>query len=177
MEEQPQSSSPWQRHFVKALGTLYIFFFATNSQAQVLERNNTNYGTNRVFSYSVQSSYGVNTSANASPNLKVETEAILNLKEDSQLTNKAGAVGGGTGAVFQNTPNGSNVQLTGITADNIFLIDSGTQFRAALTTTEVDGQPSIGNASATASHSLTVTVNNGETSFFNTLRQNFEGAQ
>jgi len=146
-------------------------------KTQLLERNNTNFGTNRIFSYSVQSTYGVNTSANASPNLKVETEAVLNLKEDSQLTNKAGAVGGGTGATFQNTPNGSNVTLTGITADNKFLIDSGTSFRAALTSLEADGQPSIGNASATASHSLTVTVNNGESSFFNTIRENFEGAQ
>ena len=150
---------------------------ANSSNAQVLERNNTNFGSNRAFSYTVQSSYGVNTSANASPNLKVETEAVLNLKEDSQLTNKAGAVGGGTGATFQNTPNGSNVILTGITADNIFLIDKGTTFRAALTTTEPDGQVSVGNASATASHSLTVSVSNGETSFFNTLRQNFEGAE
>jgi hypothetical protein len=151
--------------------------FSYPSNAQVLERNNTSYGTNRNFSYSVQSTYGVSTTANASPNLRVETEAILNLKEDSQLTNKAGAIGGGTGAVFQNTPNGSNVSLTGITADNKFLLDSGTSFRAAITTTEPDGQPSVGNASATASHSLTVTVTDGETSFFNTLRENFEGAQ
>jgi len=69
------------------------------------------------------------------------------------------------------------VSLTGITADNKFLLDSGTSFRAAITTTEPDGQPSVGNASATASHSLTVTVTDGETSFFNTLRQNFEGGQ
>ncbi len=149
----------------------------SSANAQVLERNNTNFGNNRVFSYTVQSSYGVNTSANASPNLRVETEAVLNLKEDSQLTNKAGTVAGGTGATFQNTPNGSNVTLTGITADNIFLIDKGTTFRASLTTTESDGQVSVGNASATASHSLTVSVSNGETSFFNTLRANFEGAE
>lgn len=156
---------------------LYLLFDLVPLKAQVLERNNTNFGSNRVFSYSVQSTYGVNTSANASPNLRVDTEAVLNLKEDSYLTNTAGAVGGGTGAVFQNTPNGSNVSLTGITADNKFLIDSGTRFRAALTTTEVDGEPSVGNASASASHTLTVTVTDGESSFFNTLRQNFEGAQ
>lgn len=148
-----------------------------SAHAQVLERNNTNYGTNRNFSYSIQSTYGVSTSANASPNLRVETEAVLNLQKDSYLTNKAGAIGGGTGATFQNTPNGSNVQLTGITADNKFLIDTGTSFRAALTTTEIDGNPSVGNASATATHTMTVSVIDGENSFFNTLRQNFEGGQ
>lgn len=151
--------------------------FGFSSRAQVLERNNTSFGNTKVFSYSVQSTYGATTSANASSNLIVDTLAVLNLKEDSYLTNTAGAVGGGTGAVFQNTPNGSNVTLTGITADNKFLIDSGTTFRAGLKTSDVDGQPSIGNASASASHTLTVTVTNGDTSFFNTLRENFESLQ
>jgi len=146
-------------------------------KAQVIERTNTNAGTNRVFSYSIQSTYGVQTSANASPNLRVETEAVLNLKEDSYLTNKAGDVGGTTGAVFVTTPNGSNVQLNGITADNLFLIDTGTRFRTSLTTTEPDGQPSVGQASATATHTMTISVTDGESSFYNTLRQNFEGAQ
>ena len=150
---------------------------AGSLRAQVIERTNTNAGTNRVFSYSIQSTYGVQTSANASPNLQVETEAILNLKEDSYLTNKAGGLDGSTGAVFVTTPNGSNVQLNGITADNQFLIDSGTRFRTSLTTTEPDGQPSIGQASATATHTMTISVTDGESSFYNTLRQNFEGAQ
>lgn len=147
-----------------------------STHAQVLERNNTNFGTNKVFSYSVQSTYGVSTSAQATPNLRVETEAVLNLQKDSYLTNKAGDIGGRTSAVFTTTPNGSNVELTGITADNKFLIDTGTSFRAALTTSEQDGQPSNGTATANATHTLTLTVNNGESSFFNTLRQNFEGA-
>ena len=154
-----------------------LLFAPVRAQAQVIERSNTNAGTNRVFSYSIQSTYGVQTSANASPNLKVETEAVLNLKEDSYLTNKAGGAGGGTGAVFVTTPNGSNVQLDGITADNLFLIDSGTRFRTSLTSTEPDGQPSVGQASATATHTMTISVTDGESSFYNTLRQNFEGAE
>lgn len=148
-----------------------------SARSQVIERSNTNSGTNRTFSYSIQSTYGVQTSANASPNLRVETEAVLNLKEDSYLTNSAGAVGGSTGAVFVNSPNGSNVQLSGITAENLFLLDSGTRFRSALTSTDPDGQPSIGEASATASHTMTITVNDQNSTFINTLRENFEGAQ
>jgi hypothetical protein len=46
-----------------------------------------------------------------------------------------------------------------------------------LTTTEPDGQPSVGQASATATHTMTISVTDGESSFYNTLRQNFEGAQ
>jgi len=152
-------------------------FLSNHSIAQVLERNNTNFGTNRSLSYSIQSTYGVNVSSNASPNLIVDTEAVLNLQKDSVLTNKAGDVGGGTGALFQTTPNGTNVVLSGITAENKFLIDTGTSFKASLKTSDVDGQPSIGNATASATHTMIITVTDGENSFFNTLRQNFEGVQ
>ena len=150
---------------------------AMASQAQVLEETITNSGTNRVFQYAIQSTYGTQTSADATSNLLVEAEAILNLKEDSFLTNTAGDVGGNTSAVFTTTPTGSNVVLSGITANNQYLLDTGTSFRTALTSTEPDGQPSIGQASATASHSMTITVTDGTTSFVNTLRENFEAPE
>ena len=91
------------------------------SQAQVLEETITNSGTNRVFQYAIQSTYGTQTSADATSNLLVEAEAVLNLKEDSFLTNTAGDVGGNTSAVFTTTPTGSNVVLSGITANNQYL--------------------------------------------------------
>lgn len=147
------------------------------SIAQVIEKSSTNAGSSRTFTYSIQSTYGTQTSANASPNLRVETEAVLNLQRGSYITNKAGDIGGSTSAVFSASPGGTNVQLTGISADNLFLIDSGTRFRTALTTTNPDGQPSIGQASATATHSMILTVADTQSSFYSTLRQNFEGAQ
>ena len=147
------------------------------SQAQILERTSTNSGTNRVFQYSIQSTYGTQTSADATPNLRVEAEAVLNLKEDSFLTNTAGDVGGNTSAVFTTTPTGSNVVLNGITANNQFLLDTGTSFRTALTSTEPDGNPSVGSASATATHTMTITVSDGTSSFLNTLRENFEAPE
>ena len=150
---------------------------AAASQAQILERTSTNSGTNRVFQYAIQSTYGTQTSADATPNLRVETEAVLNLKEDSFLTNTAGDVGGSKSAVFTTTPTGSNVVLSGITANNQFLLDTGTSFRSALTTTEPDGEPSIGTASATATHTMTITVSDGTSSFLNTLRENFESPE
>ena len=156
---------------------LSIIMVDQNSTAQILEKVNSNSGSSRNFTFQVISSYGVNTSANASPNLKVDTEAVLVLKKDSYLTNTAGKVGGSTGATFVTTANGSNVELTGITVDNRFLIDQGTKFRAALSTSELDGQPSIGNASASAFHSMTLSVIDSQSAFVNTIRQNFEGAQ
>ena len=156
---------------------VFSLFGTMASQAQVLEETITNSGTNRVFQYAIQSTYGTQTSADATSNLLVEAEAVLNLKEDSFLTNTAGDVGGNTSAVFTTTPTGSNVVLSGITANNQYLLDTGTSFRTALTSTEPDGQPSIGQASATASHSMTITVTDGTTSFVNTLRENFEAPE
>lgn len=148
------------------------------SMAQVLERASTNSGSSSVFSYSITSAYGVNTSADATANLIVDTEAILNLKEDSYITNKAGDVGGDTSAVITTTPNGSTVSLTGITAENNYLIDEGTSFKAALITRgDGDGQPSKGSAQASASHTMTLAVTNNHSSFYNTLREVFEGAE
>ena len=78
----------------------------TTAKAQVLERSNTNWGTSRVFSYAVTTTYGVNTSVQASPNVKTKAEATLNLKEDSVVTNTAGDIGGNTSAVIVTTPGG-----------------------------------------------------------------------
>ena len=46
--------------------------FPTAADAQVLERSNTNWGTSRVFSYSVTTTYGVNTSIQATPIVKTK---------------------------------------------------------------------------------------------------------
>ena len=167
---------------MKMNSALFLFLFlslgSSPALAQVLERSNTNSGTSSVFSYSIESSYGVATSADATPNLIVDTEAILNLKEDSYITNKAGAVGGNTSAVINTTPNGTTVNLSGITADNQYLLDEGTSFRASLKTRgDGDGKPSIGSAQASASHAMTLSVQNNQSSFFNTLREVFEGAE
>ena len=148
----------------------------TATSAQVLERSNTNWGSNRVFSYSITTTYGVNTSVQASPNVKTKAEAVLNLKEDSVVTNTAGDIGGNTSAVIVTTPGGTTANLSGITANNEFYIDNGTSFHASAESDEPDGEPQNANVSATASHTLTLTITNNETAFYNTLRENFEGA-
>jgi hypothetical protein len=163
--------------FLVNLSLFFLFFPFNQAKAQILEKTSSNQGTNKSFSYSIQSTYGVSTSATATPNLRVDTEAVLKLQKGSFVTNKSGAIGGETGAVFTATPNGANFSLTGVNADNKFLIDDGTKFRASLVTTDLDGKASVGSASATANHTLTVSVNNGESSFSNYIRSNFSGVQ
>lgn len=146
------------------------------AKAQLLERQNTNWGTNRVFSYAVTTTYGTHISVDASPNVITKAEAVLNLKEDSVVTNKAGAVGGTTSAVIVTSPNGTTANLSGIEANADFIIDNGTRFYASAESGEQDGEAQRANVSATASHSLTISITNNENSFYNTLRENFEGA-
>ena len=128
-----------------------------------------------TFSYRIQTTYGATTSAQVSGNLKAETEAVLKLKSGSKVTNKMGDDNGNASAVFVATPNGGNVELKGITGENIFLIDDGTTFRAKLTTGD-NPDPSVnsvGTASATATHSTSVIVEKGSTTFENYFEQTF----
>lgn len=159
-----------------ALGMIVTALAGLPAKAQVLERSNTNWGTNRIFSYAITTTYGTNISVDASPNVITKAEAVLNIKEDSVITNAAGAIGGETGATIVTTPTGTSAQLTGITADANFILDEGTRFYTSAESGVQDGKPQRANVSATASHSMTLTITNNENSFYNTLRENFEGA-
>ena len=161
-----------------ALMAFVIFstLFELPAKAQLLERSNTNWGTNRIFSYAITTTYGTNINVDASPNVITKAEAILNIKEDSVITNAAGAIGGETGATIVTTPTGTSAQLTGITANADFILDEGTRFYTSAESGIQDGTPQRANVSATASHSMTLTITNNENSFYNTLRENFEGA-
>ena len=103
-------NNPIRLGLALVLGVENLLPTATN--AQVLERSNTNWGSSRVFSYSVTTTYGVNTSVQASPNVKTKAEATLNLKEDSVVTNTAGDIGGNTSAVIVTTPGGTTANLS-----------------------------------------------------------------
>ena len=131
--------------------------------------------TQSVFSYRIQSTYGTSTSAQVSGNMLADTEAVLKLKSGTKITNKVGDSSSNASAVYQATPNGANVNLTGITGENIFLIDDGTYFRSALKTKD-NLDPSLtstGNASATATHTTTVIVELGANTILNYIEKSF----
>lgn len=134
-----------------------------------------NFGNQSTFSYKIQSTYGTTTSAQVSGNMTAETEAILKLKSGSKVTNKFGDDSGNASAVFTASPNGGNVDLKGITGENLLLIDDGTMFRSALKTGD-NPDPSVtssGNASAYATHSSSLTVEKGNSGYENYFQQTF----
>ena len=151
------------------------YFPVVAQQTPGLRETRKGSSSQSTFSYRIQTTYGATTSAQVSGNLKAETEAVLKLKSGSKVTNKMGDDNGNASAVFVATPNGGNVELKGITGENIFLIDDGTTFRAKLSTVD-NPDPSVssvGNASATATHSTSVIVEKGSTTFENYFEQTF----
>ena len=165
-----------KHRIILTVGMIFTALVGLPAKAQLLERSNTNWGTNRIFSYAITTTYGTNIVVDASPNVITKAEAVLKIKEDSVITNAAGSIGGETGATIITTPTGTSAQLTGITADTNFILDEGTRFYTSAESGIQDGLPQRANVSATASHTMTLTITNNENSFYNTLRENFEGA-
>lgn len=167
------------KYFFKALIILMVnLAFLGAGRAQVtpgVQDIKKSSGNQNVFSYRIQTTYGTTTSAQVSGNMTAETEAILKLKAGTKITNKMGDDNGNASAVFIATPNGGNVDLKGITGENMFLIDDGTTFRSSLKTAD-NLDPSItstGTASATATHSTSVIVEKGSTTYENYYQQTF----
>jgi hypothetical protein len=156
-------------------GVSFAWNHKVNAQVAISSESRTAWGSKNTFAYQIQSTYGVNTSANVTSNLRVENEAVLNLQKGSFVTNKFGDENGNASAVFSTNATGANVDLKGITGENQLLIDNGTTFKSIMRTVD-NPDPTIstvGNASATATHTSTLMVEKGENSFFNTFNQSF----
>ena len=163
----------------------YIYFitpifiglgYAIPSSAQIgITELNTNQGTMRNFSYNIKSTIGTQTSAEAVGNIEAYSEAIINLKPGSIITNKFGDINGNASANFVATPNGGNVDLKGITGENIFEFDKGTTFKSSLqTNTNLESaRTNMGSASSFAVQDTMVNVQSGFSSFSNTFQQSF----
>jgi len=167
------------KHLPKALAVLIGCCASFNTvYAQVtpgVQNTKKSDGNQNNFSYRIQTTYGTSTSAQVSGNMTADVEAVLKLKAGTKITNKMGDDSGNASAVFIATPNGGNVDLKGITGENMFLIDDGTAFRSSLKTID-NLNPNItstGSASATATHSTSVIVEKGATTFENYYQQTF----
>lgn len=164
-------------HPIILTGCLVLeLFYARNSlsQANLLQRQ-INSSVKNDFSYQIITTVGTRTTANVTGNLEAETEAILKLRGGSLVTNKIGDANGNASAVFTSTPNGGNVNLQGITGENLFVIEDGSSFTSKLRTVANPNPElnSTGDASATAVQSTTVKVESGTSTLINTFQQAF----
>lgn len=168
-------SSPKSPNLNPLLFIAIIFLAPLRCLAQMQTSTSTNGGTRSIFSYTVQSTYGVSTSANASSNFKVDNEAILKLKSGSFVANKFGSDEDKASAVFVATPTGANVNLEGVSAKNLLLIDDGTYFRSTMKSVDNPDPtlPMQATASAQAIHNSTIIVENSQTTFSQIFSSSF----
>ena len=165
----------WYYLYIFALNILFAIC-STSCRAQIagIERR---FGTSNgnSFSYEINSTIGTRTSATVSGNLMADTDATLNLSKGSKITNKIGDDSGNASATFVATPNGANVSLTGITGENIFMIENGTQFKSSLTMKDDFDKSisSVGEASSFAVQNTRIQVQKNTSSFISSFQQAF----
>lgn len=145
--------------------------------AQAQGQTSATTGSKNTFTYTIQSTYGVTTSASSNPNFIIDNEATLLLKQGSFVTNRFGDDSGNAKAVFVATPTGGGVDLQGISGKNLLLIDDGTMFRSSIRSVDPeDYNPEYGGAasgSALATHTSTVLIEKGESTFSQSFAASF----
>ena len=147
--------------------------FAAKAQLGSIQRN-LGVSQKSTFSYTIRSTIGTQTSAQVSGNILADTEAVLKLQSGGKISNKIGDANGNASAVFDIRPNGSSVNLQGISGENLFLIDDGTTFRSSLKSDpNIESSSSIGQASAIGVQSTTVTVEKGTSSYVSSFQEAF----
>ncbi len=163
-----------KRNFIFTLPLMCTICNPIYSQIAGIERR---FGTSNsnTFSYQIESTIGTQTSATVSGNILAETDAILNLKTGSKISNKIGDDSGNASAVFIATPNGANVDLRGITGENLFMIEDGTSFKSSLRMKDNinSNVQSIGEASSFAVQNTRVTVQKTNSTLINSFQQAF----
>ncbi len=170
---------------------LLLFFSPVNAQLGLTERNSST-GTRNIFSYRIKSTIGTSTNTEAIGDVTADASATLVLKPGSKITNKFGDDSGDASATFVATPTGGNVDLKGITGENIFEFDVGTVLSSSVSsivnstliedtsnsTSDIDtlSNSSILNKGSSSSYVVqdtSLTVESGFTNFINTLEQQF----
>lgn len=167
-------------YLLKRLGCANLFFLFCGlfSPIQILaqQTQNISTGTKESFSYSIQNTFGVTTSASGSSNLEINNEAVLKIKAGSTIQNSVGAKDDSEASIkYIATPTGGNIDLKNIEANNNYIIDEGTSFRSTMKTiANPDPNKSMtGNASASAVQTMTITVDRSSSTFFNSFSSNF----
>ena len=147
----------------------------SSALAQVGIIENTGRSSSKsTFSYKITSTFTTQSQVEGT-NIVGKAKANVILAPGGYITNKVGDENGNAGATFSASPNGSNVQLQGVTGENLYLLEGGSTF-----TSDVQSIPNPdpskavrGTASATAIQTTIVDVMYGSEAFQSSFQQNF----
>jgi len=144
-------------HIILILG---IIPFGTKVKSQVISKSPASRSTSST-SYSIVSNITAITQSESTGNIEAFSDVILNLVPGIEPDNSIdGAV------TFSASPNGSSIDLTGLSGDNLFLFDKGSKLSSTVKNID-DASPiseeSKGSTSAFIIQQTTLTVRQNTT--------------
>ena len=146
------------------------------SQHVFAQTNSLQTGSSNSLRVSLSNTIGVSTSANATENLIVDNQAELELLEGSTIQDQFGegdSEGESMNASFDISPNGANVSISGLQAQNNYLIGPNSKFISTMKTKEGNTTKQDGDASASLFHDMSLKVEQTNSSFTSSFSQNF----
>ena len=132
-------------------------------------------GSSQRLSISLSNTMGVSTSADVTENLEVINQANLVIEPGSTIQEEVGDETLSVTGDFVVTPTGSSLDIQGLQAKNNYIIGDGTYFFSEMKTID-DPNPEIatnGNASSNLVHSLTITIDQTNSSFTSSFSESF----
>lgn len=171
------------RAFFISLGIASILgaMQTTSGYAQIV--SNLSGGNSQRTQITLSNTMGVYTNLDSSPNVSTTLNASLNIEPGSTIQDSFG--GGDQGdlkGTISITPTSSNIDITGLTTRNNYIIGPGTGFSSEVKTlhgsdctdscASYNGQ-TRGNAGVGMIHNMSLTVDQTTTSFSNSFSQRF----
>ena len=137
--------------------------------------NSLSTGSSNRLSISLSNTMGVRTTADAISNVEVDNEAVLILDPESKIQDSFDSSGEGISGDFVVSPNGASFDITGLQAENNYIIGEGSFFKSKMKSLEDPDptKPIKGNASALLIHDMTLTVDQTNSSFTQAFSTDF----
>tara|TARA_E500000331_G_scaffold75855_1_gene71089 strand:+ start:889 stop:1389 length:501 start_codon:yes stop_codon:yes gene_type:complete len=132
-------------------------------------------GSSQRLSITLSNTMGVSTSADVTENLEVNNQANLVIEPGSTIQEEVGDETLSVTGDFVVTPTGSSLDIQGLQAKNNYIIGEGTYFFSEMNTVD-DPNPEIattGNASSNLVHSMTITIDQTNSSFTSSFSESF----
>ena len=132
-------------------------------------------GNSQRLSITLSNTMGVSTSSNVTENLEVNNQANLIIEPGSTIQEEVGDDTLSVTGDFVVTPTGSSLDIQGLQAKNNYIIGEGTYFFSEMNTID-DPNPEIatsGNASANLNHSMTIMIDQTNSSFTSSFSESF----
>lgn len=181
-----QCSRPWLRSRELSLAAILLIVFsilATESPSHSQITSNIGSGTTARTQITLSNTMGVYTQLDSSPNVQANLNSNLNIEPGSTIQDSFGQ--GDQGALkgtIRVTPTSANIDITGLTTKNNYIVGPGTNFSSEMKTlhgndctgacAQYSGQ-TRGNSGVGMVHNMSLTVDQTTSSFSNSFSQNF----